>query len=66
MVPSFCAALSRSLSDVVPTATMRAPASLDRIQCFSGFRRNMADLRMHPVVLRVVCLYRQESARPDM
>ena len=59
-------ALSSRRSEVVPTATMRPPRALHRVQRRRGLRRNDATLGMHLVVCRIVGLDRQKRARTDM
>ncbi len=66
MVPSSAAALSRSRSEVEPTATMRPPrfrASLSEVRSLGG---HLAPFRVHLVVDGVVDLDRQEGAGADM
>ena len=65
-MPSSEVAVSSSRSEVVPTATMRPPPAAGTIELFRGLGGDLAPLGVHPVVVGIVRLDRQEGSRPDM
>ena len=66
IVPSSVVALSKSRSEVVPTATMRPPAARAAFSALRGRGVEAAPFGVHAVPVGVVRLDRQEGPCPDV